>query len=714
MDKPLFLALKQDDQTMLRLLFQFAIALAVTLIAAPSLASGFSGASVAEPHLTRPLRDLPPARAARTSADPEHHPRGGTSAWLAAIAQAEGETAETDPLLESSWLRSLERTVMTSTPGANLVFEGLSNADNAEVLNSLLVPPDPIGDVGPNHYVQMVNNLITIFDKSGQELIDPVFLDVIWNPSQTLCNGAGHGDPVVTYDQAADRWVLLQIGGDRDAENALCVAVSTTGDPLGTYFIYQLPVPAFPDYPKLGVWPGGEADAYVVTTNDQAFDGSTSLVGVYALERQAMLNGAQTAFIRFEVQNINFMLPADHDGSVPPPSGSGALLYTYMDGDFWSGVRPGGDRIEVWEVRPDFDNFEQTSIDRIESISVADFEYTVCGYFVLQCIRQPSTTQRLDPVSEWPMWRLNHRNFGTHQSLVGNFTVDVGNDVGGVRWFELRDDGAGGWVLHQEGTQGDGVNSSFMGSAAVNGNGEIALGYTRSSNAVFPTALYASRSTFDAPGMLNGEVVLRNGGGSQTDSNRWGDYSSMNVDPSDERTFWYTSMYYESTSPLNWKTVVGRFTLTSENTPIPVARFFNPSRSTHFYTAFPGERDPLINSPEFAIETMNTFYVSDSPLEGTLPVVRFFRADTGAHFWTISPQEIDFVNTALPQYQQEGVAFFAFPEDGEDRTPVYRFFNTLTTGHFYTTSQAERDLIIANLPQYIFDGVGFYAYEAPQ
>ena len=168
---------------------------------------------------------------------------------------------------------------------------------------------------------------------------------------------------------------------------------------------------------------------------------------------------------------------------------------------------------------------------------------------------------RLDGVSEWPMFRWQYRNFGTHETLVGNFAIDVGNDQAGIRWFELRKSGAGEWQLRQEGTHAPGNHHYFMGSAAMDRMGNIALGYNASSTTLSPSIHYAVHQVGDPLGTLQAEAILHTGGGSQTGTDRWGDYSALSVDPSDGCTFWYTTEYYASTSAINWRTRIGTFRL---------------------------------------------------------------------------------------------------------------------------------------------------------
>jgi len=435
------------------------------------------------------------------------------------------------------------------TPAFTLSFDGIG-ATGA-------VPPDPIGDVGPSHYVQMVNTEFAIFDKSGGLLAGPTDINLLFAGlgAGNQCVLNNDGDPVVLYDRLADRWLLSQFavpGGP--AGFHVCIAISQTPDPMGSYFLYDFVVPAFPDYFKIGVWP----DGYYMTTNEGA-----SGVGVFALDRARMLQGAVPSLIRFVVADKNFMLPSDVDGVRPPPAGAANYFYTFTDPSFWGGG--GVDRLELFAFQSDFAAPANSTFTALPAIDITAFNYTVCGFFVLNCIPQPSPGQTLDPVSEWPMWRFAYRNMKTHESLVGNFTVDVtGTSRAGIRWFELRKSGAGDWALVQEGTHAPDANHRWMGSIAMDADGNIALGYSVSSSSVNPSLRYATRLAGAAPGTLEAEAVLVDGTGVQTGGfNRWGDYSAMSVDPSDDCTFWYTGEYYATTSAAGWRTRIGAFKIPS-------------------------------------------------------------------------------------------------------------------------------------------------------
>jgi hypothetical protein len=440
-------------------------------------------------------------------------------------------TAPRDPLASYSWRQN------GRTPAPDLSFEG---AHNPAACGGC-TPPDPIGDIGKSHFVQIVNaTKVGIYNKSDGTLATPVFNLSSLFPAGPCVSDAG--DPVVLYDDIAKRWLLAQFANP----NHLCFAVSRSRDPLGSYFTYVFDVGEFPDYFKVGVWPSG----YYVSANESTYT-------AYAFDRDKMLIGdASAGFVKFTGET-NFLLPADVDGG-SAPSGGG-LFYTFKDNKFHGGA----DRIALFRLTPHFGHPDESTFTRLKSIPISPFTYTVCGAFNFDCIPQKDTVQRVDAVSEWPMHRFAYREVGTRKSLVGNFTVGGGTGSAGaaVRWFELRKDGSN-WSLFQEGTQdlGDGLDR-FMGSIAMDKDGNIALGYSASGKGDFPSIRYATRSPGDPPGTLQREKVLKQGRGSQTGSDRWGDYSAMTVDPVGGCQFWYTNEYYRTMSPTEWHTRIGAFTV---------------------------------------------------------------------------------------------------------------------------------------------------------
>ena len=419
-----------------------------------------------------------------------------------------------------------------------------------------VVPPDPVGEVGPNHYIQMVNagagSVFSIYNKSGGLISGPTVLSSLWTAGGACANG--RGDPIVLYDTLAQRWLMTEFAA---IGNHLCVYVSQTPDPvIGGWFLYDFTVPQFPDYPKYGVWP----DAYYVSTNE-------SSPAAYALDRNQMLSGLPATYQRFTAPgNLAFpfqaLIPSDIDGNTPPPPGSPNYFMRHRDDEAHNPFSndPTKDFLEIWEFHVDFAVPANSTFTGPIPVDVSEFDSDLCGLSSFFCFHQPGTVRQLDPLREVVMWRLQYRNFGDHETLVGNLVTDLdGTDHGGIRWFELRKNIGAGWQLHQEGTYGPDEASRWMGSAAMDKDGNIAVGYSVSSTAVFPSLRYAGRLATDPAGTLpQGENVILNGSFSQTSTTRWGDYSSMNVDPVDDCTFWYTGEYV-ATPGGNWGTRIAAF-----------------------------------------------------------------------------------------------------------------------------------------------------------
>jgi len=441
-----------------------------------------------------------------------------------------------DPLVNRSQNR------FGRTPKLDLKFGGTGNP----VACGGCSPPDTIGDVGKNHYIQMLNaTKVTIYDKTGKRLKKPFDLGDLWSSGPCMDN---FGDPVVLYDERANRWLLAQFHGG--GTNRLCFAISQTGNPKGAYHLYEFTTTKFPDYFKVGVWRNG----YYVSANEIS---APDFYTAYAFNRTKMLAGDPSAeMVKFGGET-NFLMPADIDG--PGVPGGGGLFYTFKDGGFHGG----SDRIELFRLNPDFVTPASSTFTLIKTIPVAPFTYTPCGFFILDCIRQMGSTEGLDAVGEWPMHRLAYRRFANREVLVGNFTVGGGAGETGaaIRWFELRKT-TGNWKLFQEGTHdpADG-HDRFMGSIAIDQKGNIALGYSVSSSTMFPNVRYVTRKPGDPKGTMGPEKTLRAGGGAQTSTfNRWGDYSAMSVDPVTGCQFWYTNEFYKTTSTSTWSTIIGAFT----------------------------------------------------------------------------------------------------------------------------------------------------------
>ncbi|OFW17252.1 MAG: hypothetical protein A3F70_10110 [Acidobacteria bacterium RIFCSPLOWO2_12_FULL_67_14] len=441
--------------------------------------------------------------------------------------------------------------------------EGIGNANG-------VLPPDPNGAIGPNHYVQIVNLSYAVY---ARDPADPQHLTKVYGPvdNSTLWSGFGgpcennnDGDPIVLYDQLADRWLLSQFALPNFPSGPfyVCIAVSQTGDPLGAYYRYEYTYSQsiLNDYPKFGVWP----DGYYMTANQFQcvfIFCSWAGQGVVAFEREQMLQGGPARGVGFSLYsmdpNLGGMLPVDLDGQQVPPVGMPAP-FVQVDDDDW-GYSP--DQLQLWEFHVTWKgDLRKTSTFRhVANLPTAAFNSNMCGY-VRNCIPMKDGTP-VDAISDRLMFRLQYRNFGAHQTLVVNHTVDVdGTDRAGIRWYELRNAG-GGWSTYQQGTYAPATDSDhrWMGSIAMNGAGDLALGYSRSSATTYPSVAVTGRLDGDSAGaMTQGESTLVAGSGSQTHSSgRWGDYSAMTVDPRDDCTFWYTQEYYATTSVASWQTIIG-------------------------------------------------------------------------------------------------------------------------------------------------------------
>jgi hypothetical protein len=441
------------------------------------------------------------------------------------------------------------------TPVPSLSFDGLSDDDNAAVLGFRVVPPDTNGDVGPNHYVQFINLILAVYDKSGGLLLGPVAGNSIWSGFGGICEAANHGDPVALYDHLADRWVLSQFAIGADGHQ--CVAVSATGDPTGKYHRYDFVVSpaAFNDYPKLGVWPNG----YYMSANE--FNGSFQGAIAVAFERSRMLRGQSAQMVKFgplpcAAECFFSLQPSDLDGPAPARGTPNTFVMSFDD-EVW-GTGANSDGYRLWDFSVDWRRPENSSFTPLGQVNTTEFDANLCNFG--PCVPQPMAGERLATLSPFTMYRAQYRSFADHASMLVTHTVDAtGRNEAGTRWAELRH-GAGGWSLYQTGTYAldDGLHR-WMGSSAMDKAGNIAVGYSVSGQFLFPSIRYATRSASDPLGTLGNEVELHAGTGAQLRSfNRWGDYSSMSVAP-DGCTFWYTQQYYANSARFDFKTRIGSF-----------------------------------------------------------------------------------------------------------------------------------------------------------
>jgi hypothetical protein len=476
-----------------------------------------------------------------------------------------------DPVLQQSADQSSVTTAAAPAFGVN--FDGVGVGFGTYVPATL--PADANIAVGPNHVVQVVNVDFAVFDKSGRVVAGyPKSNSTIWTGFGGPCEDpASHqGDPIVQYDRLADRWIFTQFANAAFGPPFYqCFAVSAGPDPNGLYHRYAYTFGLFNDYAKLGVWPTGYLVSYNFWTSASREDAEFQVTWACAYDRNSMLVGAAGRSICFVIDNTKSvdnrnrnLLPSDLDGSNPPPSGSpGYFLNFWLNVFRWD--------LRLWKVWPNWTNpidsqftFDPRHIE-VASLSPA------CGFG--SCIPQLGTSFRLDSQGDKLMYRLAYRNFGTHESLVVNQSVTASTGVG-VRWYEIRSPN-GTPTVYQQGTYAPDTRYRWMGSIAMDKSRNMGLGYSLSSSGMYPAIAITSREPTDPLGTMKPETILIQGTGAQDgytptpgNDDRWGDYTAMRIDPSDDCTFWYTNEYYKKTNSLgDWSTRIGSFRIRS--CPVP-------------------------------------------------------------------------------------------------------------------------------------------------
>ena len=477
-----------------------------------------------------------------------------------------------DGALQSSWVR------IPSTPNIPaplLTFEGVAENGGS--------PPDTTGAVGPNDYVQTVNVLVRIFDKNGVPRGPAFTMSSLFAAIGGICANSDAGDPIVLYDRISNRWLLSQFaftgGGDTPPFHQ-CIAISKTGDPTGAYWAYDFETPGkeFPDYPKFGAWPDGYYYTDRQFTNGVDYNG----FGCIAFERAKMLVGDPTAsYIYFNAgpdlsNSSSDMLPTDFNGLTPPPPGAPNLFSVFIDDVF-----DDADALRLFDFHADFANPENSTFtERPESpLAVAAFDSRSphtqsAGSNEIEQPPPATAADYLDSLSSFLMLRLQYINRGGTEMVTTVHTVNggiippdpnvdptVAEYKAATRYYILQKTTPGGaWSVLDQATFSPDTNERWTGSSALDNAGNLAVGYSVSSLTTFPSIFYAGRLATDPPNTLSGEQTMFAGTGVQRQTqDRWGDYSNMSVDPSDDATFWYTNEYYVTSGAGLWHTRVGKF-----------------------------------------------------------------------------------------------------------------------------------------------------------
>jgi len=427
------------------------------------------------------------------------------------------------------------------------VVEGGENSDNGFVLGTLIAPPDTVGDVGKTHYIQMYNLLTEIFDKEGNSVLGPFPTSKFFEGMPGNCPLSNDGDPIVLYDEETDRWLVSQFLAS--FQDGLCIAISTSGDPTGTWNQYEFDFTGigFPDYPKFGFATGA---VNVMVNLFSPFQGSA----LGAIDKSEMLSGGPATMVLFtggEAAQLAFgWVPGDNDGPV----------FDNTLPTFFTNLGGSGDTIYVAELTPDWDAPENTGLG-FTAIPVSPWDSSLCDAFRGRCIDQPGSGTTvggnpnfpdfanfipwLEGITDRMMLRGQTRDFGIRKKAVLTHTVDVdGTGRAGIRWYELWNHKDRGWELKKEETFSPDGDHRWMGSIAMTASGDVCLGYSISSETTYPSIGITGRKG-TSNHMNIKELTAFDGGvlaNVQRGVARWGDYSAMSVDPVDD-TCWYTQEY---------------------------------------------------------------------------------------------------------------------------------------------------------------------------
>ncbi len=491
---------------------------------------------------------------------------------------------------------SPNRILAPTAPSRRANFNMPAPAQNFDGIYTLLAwPPDTNGDVGLNHYIQAVNDSFGVFTKTGTILFGPTSFNALWAGALTgtPCDAQHESDPIVLYDQLADRWLLSDLAF---AVNPLtlepqppfyeCFAVSKTSDPVsGGWYLYAFLADnsLLNDYPKIGLWP----DAYYMTANMYDLTTNDVFVRVWALDRNAMLSGGALNQVHFDLPTCYAasdptcpffsLLPGNLRGTAPP-GGSPNYLANIETANLSSTLPFSSSVIHLWKFNVNWSTPLSSTFTGPMNLTVSNFTEPLiasAGKIAMNMVPQTRTTTLLDTLGDRLMMQAQYRNLPTAgtQSLWLSHSV-ISGTVTAIRWYEIHISG-GSFSLFQQGTfdPGDG-NYRWMPSLAVDGNGNMAVGYSVSSGSISPGIRYAGRLRTDPANELSqGEATLINGTGSQTnfiflEISRWGDYTAMTIDPADDCTFWYTNEYYTADGVI-WQTRIGSFKMPSCTTPQP-------------------------------------------------------------------------------------------------------------------------------------------------
>lgn len=414
-------------------------------------------------------------------------------------------------------------------------------------------PTDPTGVAGPDHYVNAWNSAFSIWDKSGNQIVPPASLASIGGEF----SGEVLGDPIVVYDEAANRYIISQFS---DTPESFLIAVSQGPDPVNDgWYTYRFTTNGvLPDYPKLSVW----GDGYYITTNKNSRTADENPV-VYVVERDRMLRGETAKIMSFPLPGIEtngFYSPAGFQTVGPnlPPPGNSPIVF--LQDDAWVGVNE--DHLKIWLINVDWDDPASSIISESQELTSANGVSPFIATFdggAFSNLAQPGDASDVDALQATMMYMTQYRRFSTYNSVVMNFVVDVdptAAEHAGIRWYELRQQNDGGlWQVYQEGTYAPDKSDRFSGSIGIDARGNIGLGYTvlddSPADPVFPSLRYTGRFVNDPPGVMTLEEQSIYEGDSPNPNSRYGDYAHLSIDPSDGVTFWHNGEVFQGVERVN-------------------------------------------------------------------------------------------------------------------------------------------------------------------
>jgi S-layer family protein len=474
--------------------------------------------------------------------------------------------------------------LLPSMPSPIRNFDGVTSVTSG----SNLIPPDTDGDVGPNHYIQSVNSSIQVFSKMGTTLSGPTTFNSFFSalgPSSPCGTSQNRGDGVVFYDHLANRWVVTDLAFPAFPGTSFyeCIGVSKTTDPVsGGWWLYALQTdssnPSFlGDYPKFGLWPDAYYFAVNLFSNTTTFNG----VRVYALNRSAMINGSGSpnpGAVAFSIDPATLgdaysLLPATFRTGTAPPAGTPEYFLAINSPAAAGTVE---NQVFAWRFHVDF-NTPANSTFGVGASHTPNGTITVNNFVdaftssTSNIIPQTPGAPMLDALGDRLMYPVVYQNLSGSESLWASHTVNNNENGTGptaIRWYQFNVTGS---TIPATPVQQQTFNNSadglwrWMPSIAVDSQGNTSIGYSVSSFTMDPAIRYAGRLGSDPLNSLSqGEAELIAAGGHQADgSGRWGDYSALSIDPSDNCTFWHTNEYYSTTSGRGWNTRIGSFKFNS-------------------------------------------------------------------------------------------------------------------------------------------------------